>query len=204
MIGPATNSTGPTLLPGAPSESGDPSTPSSDSPPTAASTAPPAATTVTAVSAATSTTEEEHTQLSSPFDLSVYLASSGAHRAPGTGSVVVSTNSPRVVPMSSVSDDPSMAAALTVVRLSRQQQRLLQSSLNSGATSTGLLFWNPQSPHQSNCSIPHGLNTQTSSVSSYSPASPTLPPGILFGTPILPVSLVRIAQSSAQGLQQPP
>ncbi|TGZ75481.1 hypothetical protein CRM22_000347 [Opisthorchis felineus] len=82
MIGPATNSAGPTLPPGVPSESGDPSTPSSDSPPTAASTAPPAATTATAVSTATSTTEEEHTQLSSPTDLSVYLASSGAPGAP--------------------------------------------------------------------------------------------------------------------------
>ncbi|TGZ75480.1 hypothetical protein CRM22_000347 [Opisthorchis felineus] len=208
MIGPATNSAGPTLPPGVPSESGDPSTPSSDSPPTAASTAPPAATTATAVSTATSTTEEEHTQLSSPTDLSVYLASSGAPGAPGTGSVIVSTDSSSVVPISSVvstaSDNPSIAAALTVARLSRQQQRLLQSSLNSGATSTGQLFWNPQSPYQSSRSIPHGLNTQTSSVSSYSPASSTLPPGILFDMPILPVSLARLGPSSAQGLQQPP
>ncbi|CAL8093920.1 unnamed protein product [Calicophoron daubneyi] len=138
------------------------------------------------------------------------LATSGA--APGApGTTSVDTSSTTTTSASTVStttlnvDNPSVAAALTVARLSRQQQRLLQSSLNTSSGSTGHLSWYQLPYQQHSLSSAHTLSAQTGANTSYSSGGSALPPSILLDMPILPVSLTRLGGSSqAQGVQTHP
>ncbi|KAA3677837.1 uncharacterized protein DEA37_0001428 [Paragonimus westermani] len=182
-----TNTTlpGPAVL--STTEAGDTTTPSTEIPVSTGSSLP--------VSAAVlSTVEDEPNTTSSNLpDLAVYFTASGAPGSPGTTSVATSTNTISVSVPSSAStmtstaagiDNPSVAAALTVARLSRQQQqRLLQSSnVTAGTTSSGHLFWN-QPSHLS-----HGVVSNQSVSVPYSSSPSSVPRSTLGGTPYTVVS----------------
>ncbi|KAF7232291.1 WD repeat-containing protein 26 [Paragonimus skrjabini miyazakii] len=204
-LGPLSTNGNTTTLPGlavlSTTEAGDTITPSAEIPVSTSSSLPVSATVLSTVE------DEPNTSSSNLTDLAVYFTASGAPGAPGTTSVATSTNTMSVSVPSSVSamtstaagiDNPSVAAALTVARLSRQQQqRLLQSSnVTTGTTSSSHLFWN-QPSH-----LAHGVVSNQGVSVPYSSSPSPVPPGILFDMPILPVSLTRVGPSPAQSAQQ--
>ncbi|CAH8585136.1 unnamed protein product [Dicrocoelium dendriticum] len=130
-----------------------------------------------------------------PAEPTTYSSSGGS---PG-GPTDVTTSTPPVSSSASsasttttnIVDNPSVAAALAVARLSRQQR--LTQSIN---TSTGNLSWGVQSSHTFTPATPQGSATiQTCSASS------TVPSATLIDMPILPANVSRITTSHMQ--QQP-